>query len=153
MSLWFVRRIVVCSLSVLLTCSVATAQPARDTILDDLKITNVKDRTSVQVGFTFPVRYLRHYPLHEGKEVRIQISPINISPGDVSDLFQRESIPPGTNNPAKLIDVVYEGSESEGRYLTLTFSETMVFEVSQGADYRSIQLFISSIDPLLNEEN
>ncbi len=118
------------------------AQPVKNTILDFLEIKKTKDQVLIQIGFTFPIRYIRHYPQNKGDQLRIQIKPIIINPNESKDLFIRESIPPQSAKWGDLADVVYEGSDIEGRYLALYFKKTMIFEVTQGNDYRSINVHI-----------
>lgn len=62
--------------------SQATAISTRDRILSDVSFSRAEEYSIIKVSFNFPVRYLRHYPLNYGKEVRIQLEPILTSQGD-----------------------------------------------------------------------
>jgi len=147
------KTTICCLVASLLVIAMVQAQPAKNTILDDLKIVDEGDHSIARIGFTFPVRYLRHYPLGSGAELHIQVKPIAINPDDLEDLFRRESIPPVAGNSAKLLDVVYEGSDTGGRYLSLYFAEPVDFEVEQGDDYRSMEILVCPIEsPGVEEE-
>lgn len=141
-----------CVLVIVLLTSFFPARPVRAAILDGLVISEADDRIMIEVGFNFPVRYVRHYPLLEGKQLHIQISPLSVDPDDQDLLLERDSVSAKSDNPAKLLDVAYEGSAAEGQYITLTFKEYRIFEVKQGADFRSIQVLISSIATPPREE-
>jgi hypothetical protein len=126
----------------ILFTSALTAQPVRDRILGDLEITEGQNYTVIQVGFNFPVRYVRHFPLESGNELRIKLLPIAISPIDREALFERESIRPPSNDTAGLLEVVYEGDQEVGLFLTLLFHHPVHFQVKQGSDFRSLTVIV-----------
>jgi hypothetical protein len=114
------------------------AQPARDRVLDDVSVSHDDECTEIRVGFNFPVRYVRHFPFTEGKELRIAVRPIRVGPTDLDAVQQRESMRPSPNGPSPLVDVVYDGEMAGGPYLILTFRRPVAFVVGQGQDFRSI---------------
>ncbi len=120
----------------------AWAQRAGDRVLEDVDIHHAAGCNQIRVGFRIPVRYVKHFPFEVGDEVRIQFEAIAFNPVDSEELLQRESIRAVEDNPADLVDVVYEGDIVGGPYLSLRFSHPMVFEVGQGADFRSISLAV-----------
>lgn len=136
-------KILISGLAVLLLLAmVSLAQPSRNTILNDLNVVDNIDHSIIHIGFTFPVHYVRHYPINRGDEVHIQLELIPVNPSDLEELTKRESILPEENNSAKLVDVVYEGSDIGGRYLTIYFENPVTFEVGQGNDYRSLKVIV-----------
>lgn len=143
----------ICCLAVsLLVIAIVQAQPAKKTILEDLNIVNEGDHSLVHVGFSFPLQYIRHYPLGSGAELHIEIRPIDISPEDEKDLSKREAISADEGNPAGLFDVVYGGSDVGGRYLSLYFEEPVAFEVEQGKDFRSMDILVCPIEGTDSDE-
>ena len=99
----------------------AHAQPVRDRLLGNVDINTTPDQIEIKVDFTFPVRYVRHYPLDVGSETRIVLEPIAINPEDRDALFKRESMSPPAGNPAHATEILYEGNVANGPYLTVLF--------------------------------
>jgi len=122
----------------------ASAQPIRDRILDDVHVSDKDGCVTIQVAFTFPVRYVRHFPFDKGDELQIQIEPITIGPLEQEVLFNRESFTPPHLKKVPLDDVIYEGDVEGGPYLTLLFTREVSYEVGQGQDFRSILISIQN---------
>ena len=120
----------------------AHAQPVRDRLLGNVDINTTPDQIEIKVDFTFPVRYVRHYPLDVGSETRIVLEPIAINPEDRDALFKRESMSPPAGNPAHATEILYEGNVANGPYLTVLFDRPVRYQVRQGADYRSILVLV-----------
>ena len=120
------------------------AQPVRDRILDDVHVMDKNGCIIIQVAFTFPVRYVRHFPFDKGDELQIQIEPINIGPLEQEVLSDRESFTPPHHKKVPLDDVIYEGDIEGGPYLTLLFTREVSYEVGQGQDFRSILVSIQN---------
>jgi hypothetical protein len=129
-------------LGLLLLSQGLQAQPVRDKILGEVDISRGPKGTSIQVMFTFPVRYIKHFPYEKGDELRIKFRPIAISPTDRDALFKRESVTPPRDNPVDLSQIIYEGDIEGGPFLTLIFQHPVKFTVSQGTDFRSITILI-----------
>lgn len=132
------KILTVALVGLLLFSSGLQAQPTRDRILDDVQITEDTGCAVIQVGFNFPVRYVKHFPYEFGDELRIQLEAIVISPVDEEALFTRESVKPPSHNFAKLVEIVYEGDIVGGPFLTLLFRYPVAFKVKQGANFRSM---------------
>ncbi len=129
----------------LLACAAAPqAQPARDRILDDVRVSESDGCAFVTISFNFPVRYVRHFPYSQGNELRIQFEPINISPEDREFLFERESLRPWDREIAALLEVAYEGDIEGGPYLTLLFDQSVTFLAGQGLNFRSLSVITAA---------
>lgn len=126
----------------LLLTTVSFAQPSRKSILSGMEIVRKTDHSLISINFSLPVRYVRHYPIKKGDEVRIQLQLIRVNSSNIEDVFQRESLPPKADNSAKAVDVVYEGSDVGGRYLSVYFEKPVTFKVEQGNDYRSLKILV-----------
>jgi hypothetical protein len=123
------------------------SQPVRDRILDDLDITETGAGLKVRISLTTRVRYVRHYPYDSGVELRIRVTPFDISSDNREALLRRESLVPFGDSPLSPIEVVYEGDIEGGPYLTLLFKHAVDFEVEQGRDSRSIVVHVSAAAP------
>ena len=98
---------------------------------------------AINVGFNLPIRYLKHFPLDSGDELRIRFVPIAISQDDLEALFKREAVRPAPSDLAQLLEVVYEGDVVGGLRLTLLFGHPVQYRVSQGSDFRSVSVAVS----------
>lgn len=134
-------------LMLLLTAVPGQAQPTRDRVLGDVEINEQPEAAELVVVFNFPVRYLGHFPAENGTELRIQLQPISIATVDRSALFHRESYTPQVPNLAGLTEILYEGDTYTGLFLTIYFQNPASWQVTQGADYRSLQILIKTPFP------
>jgi len=121
------------------------AQPTGGKILADITINGTKSCRMAQIGFSFPVRYINHFPQSEGKEVRIQLKPLTVGPLEEQDLLDREAFSPAQDETL-LNNVIYEGDMEGGPYLTVQFSQAVRFTVAQGTDFRSIKVGFHTAD-------
>jgi len=118
------------------------AQPVRDRVLQSVDFSTSGEVAVAHIRLNFPVRYLRHAPQGGGDQLRIQLKTIAIGPGDLAALFKRESIRPPQDNPAQVLEVIYEGTEQGGPFLNVLFQTDQSFRVTQGADYRSVDITV-----------
>jgi len=118
------------------------SQPVRDRVLGKLKIAVEEDYAVIEVGFNFPVRYVRHFPYESGKELRIKMAPISVGAVDQDALFERESIRPSPGELPTLLEVAYEGDMPGGPFLTLLFQQELEYLVVQGPDFRSLIIVV-----------
>lgn len=110
---------------------------------DDVTITETGRCAVIRVTFSFPVRYVKHFPYTSGDDLRIQLEPLAASPADREALFTRKSVRPPRSEIASLADVVYEGNVPGGPFLTLFFARPRMFRVEQGRDFRSLIVVVS----------
>ena len=129
------------------TVLVLTAtQPARaelDRILGEVTIATSPGCTSIRIGFDVPILYLRHFPYESGETLLVFVRPLGSGPQGPAIAFQREtaSIPP--SEFTGLSEIMFEGDAPAGAYLSITFTRRLSFDVRQGRDYRSIDVFVS----------
>lgn len=128
------------------------AQPSRDRVLGDVEFSEHPEAVDIEVTFNFPVRYIRHFPVNKGDELRIQLAPIEIAAVDREALFHRESHTPARPNLAGLDEVVYEGDMFSGLHLTLYFLNPARWQVEQGADFRSLKVRVLAPFPVVPKE-
>ncbi len=122
--------------------SQAIALSAGDRILDEISFSGAENYTMLTVSFNFPVKYLRHFPINNGKEIHIQFEPIITSKDNQVALNKREILLPTGNNPVGVTRVVYEGSEFIKPTIRVIFDKAVFFDAKQGADYRSLAVLI-----------
>jgi len=120
-------------------------QPARaeqDRILGDVTIATSPDCTNIRIGFGVPILYLRHFPYESGETLLVFVRALGIAPHDTEMGFQRETalIPP--SEFTEISDIQFEGDAPAGAYLAVTFARRLSFDVRQGRDYRSIDIFV-----------
>lgn len=118
------------------------AQPSGNSILDDVFITNEEMTANIHITFSCTVRYITHHPHDHGDEVRINVKPFFACNTEDNTVFQRESIKPENNEIAMLEDVTYENEIESGAFLILHFRKSVLFEVKQSSDFRSIDIII-----------
>jgi len=131
----------------LVTAGSAHAQPTREKVLQDLHVEGEGPCAILHVGFSFPVRYQRHFPLDHGKELRIQLKPIAVAKSDRDAVPTREAISARRfDDRIPLLEVIYEGDVEGGPYLTFFFSREVSFKVGQGRDFRSMRVALPGPD-------
>jgi len=126
------------SLTLLVTFSLQ-AQPTGGRILSDITVSGDDTCKVAQIAFSFPIRYINHFPQSESDELRIQLKPVNVDSIDKQDLTDREAFSP-VSDTTLLNNVIYERDMIGGPYLTLQFSAKMSYTVAQGTDFRSIRV-------------
>lgn len=137
-----IRRALV-AWALLLAAAPASAQPVGGQILDRVAIRHEGECFHIAVVFTLPMRYVSHFPLKRGDEVRIEIRPVVTGSADRGALESREAAMPRVVDGLPLIDVVYEGDIPGGPFLRLHFDEVVDYRVRQGGDFRSIVIDVS----------
>lgn len=132
-------------LGVMLIAQLVESAPVRKKILDTLDVLEGEAVTTLRIGLTTRVRYVRHFPYESGQELRIKITPFDISSDNADALFRRETLVPSGHEDLPLNEVVYEGDIENGPYLTLSFSRCVDFWVEQGRDSRSIVVYVDEV--------
>lgn len=134
----------------LLFCAAAAsrAQPVPDRILDAVEQHGCGREILVIASLTIPVRHRSHFPADRGRELRVRLLPVDISPDERDALFRREMLVPDKQMCSPLNEVIYEGDIEGGPYLTFLFDRSVHFSVEQGRDSRSIVVRITVPEPL-----
>lgn len=121
----------------------ARAETSLPRLLEALELREHDDAFDVSIRFTTPIRYLRHAPSESGDTIQVQVAPVSLDPGSASFLARRESLPAPPGWPVPLVDVVYEGDRSDGRYVIVRFSREVSFTVRPGRDFRSLVVSVT----------
>jgi len=129
-----------------ITLSLSHRLWARQIIIDDIEITEESGCSEILVTFSFPVRYIKHFPYELGDDLRITIRPIVTGSEERDAIFSREPVVPPPNELAGLTKLVYEGDLPDGPFLTLFFDQVVAYQVGQGDDYRSLIIVVTAPD-------
>jgi len=124
---------------------VLSGQPARDKIIDNAVIHVDAGHIIINVRLTFPFRYLSHFPQETGSELRIRIVPVRVPSSDLGAVFKNEGLVPPDAEIAAVDQVLYEGDNPGGPYLTIRFTRPVRYQVIQGSDYRSMNIIIQEL--------
>jgi hypothetical protein len=122
-----------------------SGQPARDKIIDSALINVDAGHVLLDVRLTFPFRYLSHFPQETGSELRIRIVPVRVPSSDLDAVFQNEGLVPPDAEIAAIDQVLYEGDNPDGPYLTIRFNRPVRYQVIPGSDYRSVNIIIQEL--------
>jgi len=57
-------------------------------VIDEVTITEEYGCSVVRVAFNFRVRYVTHFPVEEGTDLRVQLAPVAAGPADEESLCQ-----------------------------------------------------------------
>lgn len=123
----------------------AIAQPAGGRIISDIVVDEHADTTDLRIVFTFPVRYVSHYPEETGDTLEVKLKEVVISSVDAEFLHERESVRLPKTRLIPLLDISYEGDLPGGPYLTIRFRSPVTYKVSQGSDFRSLLITVNNI--------
>ena len=115
-------------------------------MLEEVLVIEKYGQPVIEVQFSFPLRYLSHFPQEGGEELRIRLRPVRIPSSDLDAAFKREGVVPEYAEAAAVSDVIYEGDVQGGPYLTVIFTQAVTYEVIPGSDYRSMKIIILSLD-------
>lgn len=123
---YFIRHLL--AVVLLLACSVANAQ-----IIDRVDVTPGENEAEIVVQFSQKIIYLRHTPLHDGKNLRIFIRLIDTNLLE-SDLMQETVRAPKTDRVPN-VTVLYPELING---MLVTFSKATKYSVRPGTDGHSI---------------
>lgn len=116
----------------------ARAEPALDRVLSAVQVSDQSRCTALSINFNLRVRYLSHFPVTRGQELRIQLRPIDgqIAAGEI--LSRRESLRAPQTRFGHIRAIDFEAGNAAGPVLVLQFDQPTAFDVSQGDDFQSI---------------
>jgi hypothetical protein len=121
----------------------ARAAPVRDEILSQVSHFGTSACHVLKIEFNVPTRYISHYPLERGTELRIDVRALLISRDPARFARRREALAPPKQSRTVLAAIEYDGSTLPGPTLNLAFRESVAFRVAQGDDFRSVIVAIA----------
>ena len=139
---------------VLFGFSFAATSRVEGRLLDDVRISEGAQCSKIAIALTLPIQYIRHFPVDQGDELRIELRPLRVGRSDVDAIFKRESFVYQQTKTLPLNEILYEPDFPEGGpFLTLTFDEVVSYRVKPGIDHRSLNIFIGNPGQNLNRED
>ncbi len=100
-------------------------------------------RGEVVIRFACPMRYLSHFPLRAGDEVRIALAPLPGCPAGIRSAH--ESMPADGINAARLLETSFDGESSINPILSLRFAKLVEFEVQPDADFGGLHILLPNV--------
>ncbi len=137
---WFKTK---ASLTATLACAclgatIARSEPVTDRVLSHYQLASKNGCMILKINFNIRIRYISHFPLDHGDQLRIIVRPIDPQVAAIESVTARESLRPPENNAAALQSIVFEAQAPEGRVLSLHFARPMAFDVALGKDFESL---------------
>jgi hypothetical protein len=122
--------------------SSARAEPALDRVLGSVQVSNQKQCTALNIAFNLRVRYLSHFPLTGGQELRIMLRPIDGAQAAAEILTRRESLRAPETKFGHIRAIDFDAANAAGPALVVLFDQAVNFDVTQGDDFQSITIKI-----------
>lgn len=116
----------------------AQAEPALDRVLSSVQVSNQAKCTALNISFNLRVRYMSHFPISKGQELRIQLRPLDAGRAAAEIITRREALRAPQTKFARIRAIDFEVGNAAGPTLVLLFDEPVSFQVSQGEDFQSI---------------
>ena len=121
------------------------AQPVGNNILTRATAIEYAGCKEIEISFSIPLRYLSHYPKHEGKDLRIQLLPLSENEDYKESRSDNESIRVINKDVKTWIEeIIYEKAYSSQRpFLDIRFEKNVYFNVKSGDTFRSVVILVS----------
>ena len=126
----------------LASLSSSRAEPVTNRVLSGTQIVVSPNCVLLKINFNFRVRYVSHFPVSSGNELRILIQPIDGARFDIESLSSREALRPPQIKSAGVKAIQYEARVAEGPTLSIIFDRTVNFDVGASPDFQSVVVSI-----------
>lgn len=94
-------------------------EPALDRVLSGVQTLQQKRCTALNIAFNLRVRYLSHFPLTSGRELRISLRPIDPGRAAAEILSRRESVRAPETKFGHIRAIDFEAGAAAGPVLTI----------------------------------
>ncbi|MCF6198150.1 MAG: hypothetical protein L3J67_01920 [Hyphomicrobiaceae bacterium] len=124
---------------------VSLAEPVTNHYLSEARLADEGTCSTLTISFNFRTRYLNHFPGEKGRELRINIKPLDqgVVVNDALYKFSREALRALRNNKVSLDAIEFESNAAGGHVLSIHFPKPVHYAVTQGSDFRSVQIAIN----------
>jgi len=121
----------------------ARAEPVKNRILSSYQTVVERKCWLFKINFNHRIRYLSHFPLSSGTELRIMLRPIDPRQFDLDGGLAREALRPPQYRRSGIIAIQYEAAVAEGPTLTIIFDRPVKFDAAGGDDFQSLVVSVA----------
>ncbi len=121
----------------------ARAEPVTNRVLAGYQMATAANCSLFKINFNFRIRYVSHFPVSSGNELRIMFEPIDPGRFLIEGSPEREALRPPVNSPAGIKAIQYETRIAESPTLTILFNHPVNFNVRGGIDFQSLIVSVS----------
>ena len=125
----------------------ALAEPVLDRALSGLRLLKKNACSIVKIEFNFRARYVSHFPIGRGDELRVAVRPIDPGQAHALALLRREALRPPSDAIAAMKAIDFEVDQPGGPILRVQFNHPVHYQVAQGSDFQSIVIAVSAKGP------
>jgi hypothetical protein len=125
--------------------AVAQSKPVLNHILSGYQMVVLQKCALFKVNFNHRVRYVSHFPLGSGTELRIMLRPIDPRQFDIDSSLVGEALRPPQDPRLGIKAIQYEAAVAEGPTLTILFDRPVAFDAAQGADFQSLVFSVADV--------
>jgi hypothetical protein len=112
-------------------------------VLDSIELKSKDDSTVIDVHFSLPLEYVKHFPQSFGEIVQFQLRSQDASrQATHKEVREGSELFPAEGQQSLLVYVTYEEGVPGGPFLTLRFEHPVRFEVQPGADRLSLSITV-----------
>ena len=118
------------------------AEPVLDRALSGLRLITQPSCVVVKIEFNFRVRYVSHFPIDMGDELRVSIRPVDPAQAAALSLLRREALRAPDSARAGIKAIDFEADQANG-VLRVQFYKPAAYQVAPGTDFESIVIAIA----------
>jgi tetratricopeptide (TPR) repeat protein len=124
------------------------AEPVLDRALSGLRLFQPSAScTLVKIEFNFRVRYVSHFPLAMGEELRINVRAIDPTQAAALAILRREALRAPNSAAAAIRAIEFEVDQPAGPVLRVQFLHAVAYQVAPGSDFESVVIAIAGKTP------
>ena len=127
-----------------------SAEPVLDHVLSGTHLATAGHCAILKIDFNVRIRYVSHFPLKQGDELRIAFRPIDPLQYAAVSQVRREAVRVPNGSAAAIQAIDFEASVANGPTVRIQFASPVYFQVAQGRDFESIIVSISTNDKVAN---
>jgi tetratricopeptide (TPR) repeat protein len=139
------------AVAVIVACQLPTplsAEPVLDRALSGLRLLQTSPScTLVKIEFNFRIRYVSHFPLEIGEELRINVRAIDPTQAAALAILRREALRAPNNPSAAIRAIDFEIDQPAGPVLRVQFLHPVAYQVAPGSDFESLVIAIAGKTP------
>jgi len=119
----------------------AASAQVTDQVLNEAKARASEACVTLKVKFNLPFRLVSSFPADGGDEVRVRIAPIEGGVTTMGGIRESLRVPDAAMSLVGRIE--FEGDRPDGPTVTVSFRHNVFFKLTQGGDFRSLDLVVA----------